>query len=148
MAFRFPQADLPGATQRVHAGYVPRLGGLAMLLGLMAAMLSAWLVSLWVPLNLGLGAKSLVAYVGVLVLPVLVGVYEDITQGMAVWLRLFVTGMGALLAVLWLDVNITRLGWAPLDALWTQTPWLGTALVLVGVAGLPMRSILSMASMA
>ena len=108
-----------------------------MVLGFVAAMLSAWLVSRWVPLNLGFAAGTLAAYVGTLVLPVLVGVYEDITQGVGVWLRLLVTGAGAVLAMLLLDVNITRLGWAPLDALWTQTPWLGAALVLIAVAGLP-----------
>jgi UDP-GlcNAc:undecaprenyl-phosphate GlcNAc-1-phosphate transferase len=123
--------------QRFHVGDVPRLGGLAMMMAFVLALVSAWWVGLWAPLNLGLQPGQLAAYVGFLVLPVLVGVYEDLTQRVGVWLRLMVTGAGALLAMLWLDVNITRLGWGPLDALWAQAPWLGMSLALVAMAGLP-----------
>jgi UDP-GlcNAc:undecaprenyl-phosphate GlcNAc-1-phosphate transferase len=123
--------------QRFHVGDVPRLGGLAMVLALAGALGCAWWVGLWTPLNLGLQPGQLAAYVGFLALPVLVGVYEDLTQRVGVWIRFLVTGAGAVLAMLWLDVNITRLGWAPLDALWAQAPWLGMALALVAMAGLP-----------
>jgi UDP-GlcNAc:undecaprenyl-phosphate GlcNAc-1-phosphate transferase len=123
--------------QRFHVGDVPRLGGFAMALAFVAALGGAWWVGLWAPLNLGLQPRQLVAYAGFLALPVLVGVYEDLTQRVGVWLRLLVTGAGAVLAMLWLDVNITRLGWAPLDTLWAQAPWLGMALALLAMAGLP-----------
>jgi UDP-GlcNAc:undecaprenyl-phosphate GlcNAc-1-phosphate transferase len=123
--------------QRFHVGDVPRLGGLSMVLAFVGALVCVWWVGLWAPLNLGLQPANLAAYVGFLALPVLVGVYEDLTQRVGVWLRLLVTGAGAVLAMLWLDVNITRLGWAPLDALWAQAPWLGMALALVAMAGLP-----------
>jgi UDP-N-acetylmuramyl pentapeptide phosphotransferase/UDP-N-acetylglucosamine-1-phosphate transferase len=123
--------------QRFHVGDVPRLGGLAMVLAFVAALGCAWWVGLWAPLNLGLQPLQLAGFAGFLVLPVLVGVYEDLTQRVGVWLRLLVTGAGAVLAMLWLDVNITRLGWGPLDALWAQAPWLGMALALVAMAGLP-----------
>jgi UDP-GlcNAc:undecaprenyl-phosphate/decaprenyl-phosphate GlcNAc-1-phosphate transferase len=123
--------------QRFHVGDVPRLGGLAMLLAFVAALGGAWCVGLWSPLNLALQPGQLTAYVGFLALPVLVGGYEDLTQRVGVWTRLLVTGAGALLAIVLLNVNITRLGWAPLDMLLAQLPWLGMGLALVAMAGLP-----------
>lgn len=123
--------------QRFHVGDVPRLGGLAMLLAFVAALLMAWLLGLWVPINLGLRLGPLMAYMVFLALPVLVGVYEDITQRVRVRVRLFTTTIGALIAIILLDVSVQRLGLAGLDGLWAQVPWLGMALALFAMAGLP-----------
>lgn len=136
-ARQLAQAYPDSAEQRFHVGEVPRLGGLAMLLGFITALLSALAVSPWVSLNLGLGPGVLAAYLGFLALPVLVGVREDLTQRVRVSLRLFTTAAGALLAIAFLDVNVNRLGWAWIDAWWPLVPWLGVALALVGMAGLP-----------
>ncbi len=136
-ARQFASAYPADMNQRFHMGDVPRLGGLAMILSFVTALGGAWSVGLWSSLNLGLQPSQLAAYVAFLALPVLVGVYEDLTQRVGVWQRLMVTGAGAILAIVWLDVNVTRLGWAPLDTFWAEAPWLGMALAFLAMAGLP-----------
>lgn len=123
--------------QRFHVGDVPRLGGFAMILAFVLALVGAWLVSLLSPLNLGLKPRHMAAYLGFLVLPVLVGVYEDISQRVGVWLRLMVTVVAAMFAIMFLNVNIIHLNVAPIDALFAKAPWLGMALALIAIAGLP-----------
>lgn len=126
-----------GKEQRFHVGDVPRLGGLAMMLSFVVVLFCAAEGSLLAPLNLALQLGPLSAYVVVLALPVLVGVLEDLTQRVGVWPRLLITAAGGMLAIILLDVSITRLGWMLLDAWWIKTPWLGMCLALLALAGLP-----------
>lgn len=123
--------------QRFHAGHVPRLGGLALLLGLAAAWSLGVAQSWWGDpgsLRMGLWAGLWLA----VVLPsALGGMAEDMTQRLAVRFRLALTCISGLLAIFLLDMTVPRLGLPWLDALLTAVPWLGQALVLVAVAGLP-----------
>lgn len=123
------------APQRFHVGAVSRLGGLGMGTG--------WLVGLGLLATPalseqdGMAPRQAVA-IGLLVaLPLVVGVLEDITQGLPVRLRLVATGCAGLLAVAWLDVRVSRLEVDALDALLAQAPWLAAALAVVAMAGLP-----------
>jgi UDP-N-acetylmuramyl pentapeptide phosphotransferase/UDP-N-acetylglucosamine-1-phosphate transferase len=136
-AREFAQVYAADMEQRFHVGDVPRLGGLAMLLAFVGALGCAWLVGLWAPLNLGLQPGHLAAYVSFLALPVLVGVYEDLTQRVGVRVRLFTTAVGACIALVLLDVSVQRLGFSWVDTWWVQSPWLGMALALLAMAGLP-----------
>lgn len=124
-------------TQRVHVGEVPRLGGLSMLLSFVVTLLGAIAVSFWLPINLGLQFGPLVAYLVFLTLPVLVGVLEDMTHRVGIWLRLLTTSFGALLAIAMLNVTINRLGLGPVDAWWGEVPWMGMVLAWIAMGGLP-----------
>lgn len=126
--------DMP---QRFHLGDIPRLGGAAMLLGIACGWLTGVLQSAWGdPGSLRLGA-----WVGgwfVVLLPAaLGGIAEDMTQRLTVRYRLGLTATSGLLAVLLLDMTVIRMGMPWLDPVLTAAPWLGWAIVLVSVAGLP-----------
>ena len=123
--------------QRFHAGHVPRLGGLALLLGLMAGWSLGVAQSWWgdpSSLRLGLWVG---AWLVVLMPSALGGIAEDMTQRLAVRFRLALTGISGLLAIFLLDMTVPRLGLPWLDALLAAAPWLGHGMVLVAVAGLP-----------
>ncbi|HWI84490.1 glycosyltransferase [Ramlibacter sp.] len=124
--------------QRFHVGHVPRLGGVAML----AACSVGWG---WMALSQRLGVANQIRGDSVLVgtlcavslVGVGVGVVEDLSQRLAVRYRLALTVVAAALAVWLLGLSVTRLGLPWLDALWSITPWLGIALAVVAITGLP-----------
>ena len=87
--------------------------------------------------NVQLSDWDAAAYIGCLAGPVLIGVWEDITHRVSVVLRLFITASGALLAVWLLDAHIGRLGISWLDDWWGAYPFLGVALTIFAIAGLP-----------
>ena len=124
--------------QRFHAGHVPRLGGMALLLGVIASwclgMAQAW----WWgdPSSLGLGLWVAV-WLLVLLPAALGGILEDMTQRLAVRFRLGMTAVSGLLAILLLDMTVPRLGLPWLDGLLEAAPWLGYGMVLLAVTGLP-----------
>ncbi len=126
-----------GMPQRFHAGHVPRLGGVALLLGVAAGwflgVAQSWRGD---PSSLRMGM-----WVGVWLLVLLPsalgGIFEDMTQRLAVRFRLGLTGISGLLAVFLLDMAVPRLGLPWLDGLMAAAPWLGYCLALVAVAGLP-----------
>ena len=124
--------------QRFHAGHVPRLGGAALLLGLIAAWCLGAAQALWwgdpSSLRMGLWVG---AWLVVLLPSALGGLAEDMTQRLAVRFRLALTAVSGLLAVVLLEMTVPRLGLAWLDALLAAAPWLGGALVVLAVAGLP-----------
>ena len=124
--------------QRFHAGDVPRIGGAAILLGLVAGWLAAMVSSgMGNALNIPVDFKSGLAWV-VLVLPaVLGGVYEDVTQRLSVRWRLAFTGMSAALGCALLGLSVDRLGVSGLDY-WLQTvPFTAIALGFIAICGLP-----------
>ncbi len=127
-----------GMPQRFHVGEVPRLGGAALLMGVLAS----WLLGVWETtragdpgsLRLGLWVYG---WVAALLPAALGGIAEDMTQRLSVRYRLLLTlGSGAL-AIGLLNLSVPRLGVASLDALLQAVPWLGAAIVLLAIAGLP-----------
>jgi UDP-N-acetylmuramyl pentapeptide phosphotransferase/UDP-N-acetylglucosamine-1-phosphate transferase len=126
-----------GMPQRFHQGDIPRLGGVALLLGLTCSWaLGMVQTALGDPGSVNLG--SWVAGWLIVLLPAAVGgVVEDMTQRLRVYYRLGLTALSGVLAVVVLDMTVPRLGWQWLDGLLLATPWLGWGIVLLAVAGLP-----------
>lgn len=124
--------------QRFHVGDVPRLGGVAIFAGAAVGWLAAAIAfyfgnrgffDLSGPLMLAWAAVALPALAG--------GVAEDLTQRLSVQFRLLFTLVSGLLAVSLLGVGVPRTGWGLLDHGIAAMPWLGVALALVAIAGLP-----------
>jgi len=128
------EADKP---QRFHAGDVPRIGGLAVLAGLLVG----WLAAAWT--GRGAAANTQVSWVvalswGAWVLPaVLGGAYEDVTQRLGARYRLALTAVSAALACGLLGLSVTRLAVPGVDNLLLAVPWLGIALAVLAICGLP-----------
>ena len=127
-----------GKPQRFHLGDVPRIGGAALLAG----MSISWGLGVWQSFGWGdPGSLRLGSWVGawlVVLLPAaLGGIAEDMTQRLSVRYRLGLTGASGVLAVLMLDLMLPRIGWPWMDAWLGITPWLGIAIVVLAVAGLP-----------
>lgn len=128
-------ADMP---QRFHAGHVPRLGGMAVAVGVALAGLRAALSpSLGDLGGLAISFTDWLAWWAVALPAVVGGWYEDLTHRLAARWRLVLTGISGVLAVLCLDIAVPGLGWSWIDAWWRVTPWPGMALAVVAVAGLP-----------
>ncbi|HVL46249.1 MAG TPA: glycosyltransferase [Acidovorax sp.] len=124
--------------QRFHHGNVPRLGGAALVVGMAFSWgLGVAQSSQWGdPASLRLGV-----WVGswlVALLPAVTGgIAEDLTQRLSVRYRLTLTGASGALAVWLLGLTLPRMGWPWLDAVLLAAPWLGIAIVVLAVAGLP-----------
>lgn len=127
-----------GMPQRFHLGDVPRLGGVALLVGIAFGWGLGVLQSLrWGdPGSLKLGWWAC-GWLVALLPAALGGIAEDMTQRLSVRYRLSLTGASGVLAVLLLDLALPRTGWPWLDALLAAAPWIGVAIVVLAVAGLP-----------
>lgn len=68
---------------------------------------------------------------------VLGGLAEDLTQRLAVRYRLLLTGLTGVLGIVLLELAVPRLGLPWVDALLGWAPWLGMAIALLAIAGLP-----------
>jgi UDP-GlcNAc:undecaprenyl-phosphate GlcNAc-1-phosphate transferase len=121
--------------QRFHAGNVPRVGGIGILLGLAVG----WLVSsgtvdrFQVPITL----ERALLLVAMLLPAVLGGIYEDVSQRLAVRYRLLLTALSAALACTLFGLSVPRLGLSSVDALMAMTPAIGIALAFLAICGLP-----------
>lgn len=135
--FRRSFAYSPDAPQRFHLGHVPRLGGLGLLAG-WALGLAALPVLQWGGMagNIDLEAR-LVRWLLVLLPAFAGGVMEDMTQRLTVRWRLLLTLSSGLLAWYLLDVSLPRLGFEWIDGVWTHWPWLGVAVAVLAITGLP-----------
>jgi UDP-N-acetylmuramyl pentapeptide phosphotransferase/UDP-N-acetylglucosamine-1-phosphate transferase len=137
--FRRHARDYPAdAPQRFHVGDTPRLGGLGLLAGWVAA-LAALPVLQWAQMtgNISMERLHLPLWL-LLLLPALAGgVLEDVTQRMSARGRLLLTLISGLLAWWLLGASVTGLGFDWLDAPWRSVPWLGVALAVLAVSGLP-----------
>lgn len=127
-----------GMPQRFHLGDVPRLGGAALLAGLATSWsLGVWQTTDWGdPGSLRLGPWAW-WWLLVLLPSAVGGIAEDLTQRLSVRYRLLLTGASGALAVMLLDLGLPRTGWPWLDAVLAIAPWLGVAIVVLAVAGLP-----------
>lgn len=124
--------------QRIHAGEIPRLGGI----GLLAGVLLSWLAGMFS--SKGLGDPSSLRFGwstvwwGVVMLPaVLGGISEDLTQRLQVRYRLLLTLLTGALGVALMDLYVPRLGLVWGDSVLAMFPWLGVVLTLLAIAGLP-----------
>lgn len=123
--------------QRFHVGETPRLGGVAVLVGLCSSwMLGVWQTRAGDPGSLRLGYWVFLWMVALLP-AALGGITEDITQRLSVRYRLLLTLVSGGLAVWLLELNVPRLGLPWLDAMLRREPWLGMGIVLLAIAGLP-----------
>lgn len=127
-----------GMPQRFHLGDIPRLGGAAVLAGASVSWGLGFLQSTqWGdPGSLRLGGW-VGSWLLVLLPAALGGIAEDMTQRLAVRYRLLLTGASGGLALLLLNLGVPRTGWAWLDGLMEAAPWIGAAIVVLAVAGLP-----------
>jgi UDP-N-acetylmuramyl pentapeptide phosphotransferase/UDP-N-acetylglucosamine-1-phosphate transferase len=126
-----------GMPQRFHLGDVPRLGGVAALLG-MAAGWGLGIAQSWIgdPGSLRMG-NWVVVWLLVLLPSAVGGIAEDMTQRLPVRYRLGLTTVSGVLAVWLMGLAVPRLDLPWPDMLLTAAPWLGYAIALLAVAGLP-----------
>ena len=128
-------ADKP---QRFHAGDVPRLGGLGVLVGSLGGWFAAaFLPMLGVDWHVQVSVGAAVAWSATVLPAVLGGAYEDATQRVPVLVRLGLTALTAGLACGLLGLSVPRLGVPGLDGLFAAAPWLGVAFAFFAIAGLP-----------
>ena len=124
--------------QRLHAGEVPRLGGV----GLLAGLLMGWLVGLvnsqWGgdPSSLRLEPWTL-SWCVALLPAVIGGLHEDCTQRLTVRYRLLLTLLTAALGITLAGLYVPRVGLPWLDQWMLELPWIGMALAALALAGLP-----------
>ncbi|MDI4632496.1 glycosyltransferase family 4 protein [Pelomonas sp. V22] len=122
-------ADLSGP-QKFHARPVPRVGGIGILLGMLACAVYMWLTAApeqaW--FGLGLALCGLPAFA--------MGLTEDLTKSVSPAKRLLATGLSAGLAAWFLGAQITRTDLPGLDWLVGFVPGaiLITVFVIAGVA--------------
>jgi UDP-GlcNAc:undecaprenyl-phosphate/decaprenyl-phosphate GlcNAc-1-phosphate transferase len=124
--------------QRFHAGHVPRLGGIAMLAGCTIGW--AWAVASqhWsLPNQIRVAPQMAFSLWLVACLTVGAGVMEDMTQRLTARYRLLITVGAAVLAVWLLHLSVPRLDLSGIDRFWAAAPWLGIALAVGAVSGLP-----------
>ena len=131
--------QLTDVPQRFHVGHVPRLGGAAMLL----ACVGGWV---WMALSepvfgvvnsIPMKLSTALSYCTVAFVAAFTGLLEDITHAMKPRWRLLGTLLAALAAYGLFAITVPRLGIPGVDRLWEAMPWLGVALAVFAVAGLP-----------
>ncbi|MDP3423874.1 MAG: glycosyltransferase [Burkholderiaceae bacterium] len=127
--------DMP---QRFHHGAVSRLGGFAVATGVACAwMLMPWLEGTRYSSQLNLPLQTSLAWLAALAPMVLGGVTEDLTHRVHAVYRLALSLLGAVVAVVFLDLAVNDLGADWLNAHWQSVPFAGKLLAVVAIAGLP-----------
>ncbi|SDM30065.1 UDP-N-acetylmuramyl pentapeptide phosphotransferase/UDP-N-acetylglucosamine-1-phosphate transferase [Oryzisolibacter propanilivorax] len=123
--------------QRFHLGHVPRLGGAGLLVGIVASwLLGLGLVQLGDPGSVRLGPWVLL-WLLALGPAVLGGIAEDLTQRLDARHRLLLSIATGALAAWLLGLSVPRLDLPGVDMVLEHAPWLGVALAVLAVAGLP-----------
>ncbi|MES2785069.1 MAG: glycosyltransferase [Pseudomonadota bacterium] len=133
-----PQTYGAEMVQRFHAGHVPRVGGLAMLVACTLGW--GWMVlagKLNIPNAIRIDALTAVYLWLVAVLTVAAGAVEDLTQRLSAIYRLLLTSAAAMLAVGLLDLSVPRMDLPGIDTLMLHYPWLGVGLAVFAISGLP-----------
>ena len=126
------------APQRAHAGQVSRLGGLGVLIGWTVGLASIPLLQVIHQAgNIAYAQIRLPVWLLVLAPAFIGGLADDLTQRVGPRWRLLLSACTGVLAVALLQVSVTRLGFAWIDDHWRVWPWLGMALAVLAVAGLP-----------
>ena len=131
----FYASELP---QRFHVGHVPRLGGAAIFLGCTIGW--TWMViSDWfdLPNQIRMDEWLAAGLWVVTLIPVAGGIIEDLTQRLPARHRLLLTVAAAVIAVFSLQLSVPRLGLPGVDVWWRDHAWLGIALAVLAISGLP-----------
>ncbi|MEZ2738515.1 MraY family glycosyltransferase [Comamonas jiangduensis] len=124
--------------QRFHHGDVPRIGGMAVLIALLLSWSAGMLSTAFLGDMSALHMRPWVGWFMLAMLPaVLGGLAEDLTQRLAVRYRLLLTGLTGALGIAFLGLAVPRLCLPLVDDLLAWAPWLGMALALLAIAGLP-----------
>lgn len=127
--------DMP---QRIHAGEIPRLGGISLLAGVLVSWWAGAASTQWMNDPSSLSLRMPAVWWSVALLPaVLGGIAEDLTQRLQVLYRLLFTLLTGVLAVVLLDLQVPRLDLEWVDWAFSIFPWLGIAITLLAIAGLP-----------
>jgi UDP-N-acetylmuramyl pentapeptide phosphotransferase/UDP-N-acetylglucosamine-1-phosphate transferase len=128
----------PDKPQRFHEGDVSRLGGVAVGSGLLLSWaIGALADGHMLQLNLHLPIRTVLLASVSLMPALLVGLAEDITQRVSVSRRLLATLASGVLACWSLGLSMAHLDLWWLDALLRAWPWLGVALAILAMTGLP-----------
>ena len=127
--------DMP---QRFHAGAVPRVGGVALGVGMFVAWLVAALVDpKFMSLNASLPLGTVLAWGAALLPTVGGGLVEDLTQRLSAKRRLMLSALGGAVAVALLQLSVSRVGLDQVDTWWALWPFAGSLLAFIAIAGLP-----------
>jgi UDP-N-acetylmuramyl pentapeptide phosphotransferase/UDP-N-acetylglucosamine-1-phosphate transferase len=128
-------ADKP---QRFHVGDVPRLGGVAILLGMLVGWaFAAVSARMGWAMNTQLSPEIWLGWTLMILPAVCGGAFEDATQRLSIWLRLLLTGVSAALACGLLGISVPRLAIPGVDQLLLASPWLGVGIAVFAICGLP-----------
>ena len=124
--------------QRFHKGDIPRIGGLAILIGVAAGWLTAALSGeLGDRVNASVQFSTAATWLLVLLPAALAGAWEDLTQEVSVTLRFGMTALSAALACWFLDLSLIRVGIPMVDAWLAAAPVMGVLLAFFALCGLP-----------
>ena len=124
--------------QRFHTGDIPRIGGAAVLIALVAGwVLTALDPFLGFGMNTGSSWHTNWPWILIVLPSVLGGIFEDLTQRVTVRYRLVLTAISAALGCAFLNLSVSRLGFPMVDSFMLQVPWLGIALAMLAICGLP-----------
>lgn len=130
-ARRYAQ-DLP---QRFHKGHIPRLGGA----GMLVALAAGWLLMAFsgARFNIAVQPAQWVLPLLAIAPAIVCGIGEDLTQRVPVRLRLLLTMASAAALCYVSGVSVSRLDISWLDWGLQAFPWLGVALAIFAIGGLP-----------
>ncbi len=124
-------ADHPGSgPQKLHVSPIPRIGGLAIAIGLFVT-----LVDLKFATALGEKLPSPLGVIAALSVPLLAGLWEDLTRVVGPWLRLIATFIAAAIAYVYCGAEVVRFDMPFLDAMLASLPLAPFLLTLFCVGG-------------
>jgi UDP-GlcNAc:undecaprenyl-phosphate GlcNAc-1-phosphate transferase len=118
--------DLSGP-QKFHTDSVPRIGGISIAIGILAAILVNLNTTEVVSPNVTLLLCAMPAFA--------IGLTEDLTKIISVKIRLFFTALAAAIAVYFLDASITRLDIWGIDYL-LSIPFIAIVFTVFAITGL------------
>ena len=128
---RFSSDHAGSGPQKLHIGAVPRVGGVAIMVGFSAAILSAKIA-----LPVGEHVSEPVWLILALFVPFAVGLCEDMTQRFGPVSRLFATFAGASIAYFFCGASIVRFDLPLVDALLALHPAIAFVFTLFCVGGI------------
>jgi len=108
--------DLEGK-QKFHINPVPRIGGIALLAGILIAQPPFWLVLAIQPIFIG-------------------GLLEDLTKNISPRSRLLLSFLSAIIALYGLDIGLQQFGWIWFDSIILGSPVISLVLTTVLIGGI------------